>query len=221
MIMFDIPDLERMKSVASQIPKSDRIIFAVGSPVIKKYGAKAINELRSGVKDAFVVADFKTIAIGKVEVDLAFEETADGVTASGLAPVESLDDFIYETRKLGIYAIVDMAGVENPVEKLQSLKELPEVVLVGQTTAAERKASQVPGQIEVIKRAAKGRKLLVGVTGPITPESGREAINAGADLIVTGRFITQSRDVERSVREFIEATPEMKEDIDLLREHVE
>lgn len=221
LIMLDIPDLERMKSVASQIPKSDRIIFAVGSPLIKKYGAKAINELRSEIKDAFVVADFKTIDIGKVEVDLAFEETADGVTASGLAPVEFLDDFIYETRKLGIYAIVDMSGVENAVGKLQSLKEPPEVVLVSQGTADAKKGSQVWGQIQAIKSAIKDKKLLVGVTGRISPEGGREAMNAGADLIVIGRFITQSRDIERSVREFIEATPEMKEDIDLLREHVE
>jgi len=221
LITFDIPDLERMKSVANQIPKSDRIIFAVGSPLIKKYGAKAINEIRSGVKDAFVVADFKTLDIGKVEVDLAFEETADGVTASGLAPVEFLDDFIYETRKLGIYAIVDMTGVENPVAKLQSLKESPEVVLVSQTAGAGKKGSQVWGQIEAIKKAVKGKKLLVGATGRISPEGAREAIDAGADLIVTGRFVTQSKDVERSVREFIEATPEMKEDIDLLREHVE
>jgi bifunctional enzyme Fae/Hps len=86
---------------------------------------------------------------------------------------------------------------------------------------AERKGAQVWSQIEAIKKAVKDRKLLVGVTGRISPEEGREAINAGADLIVTGRFITQSRDIERSVREFIEATPEMKEDIDLLREHVE
>jgi bifunctional enzyme Fae/Hps len=218
LIMLDIPDLERMKSVASQIPKSDRIIFGVGSPLIKKYGAQAINELRAGVKDAFIIADFKTLGTGKVEVDLAFEETADGVTASGLAPVEFLDDFIYETRKLGIYAIVDMTGVENPVAKLQSLKEPPEVVLISQS--AEKKDSQMSGLI-AIKGSIKGRKLLVGVTGRISPEQAREAINAGADLIVTGRFITQSRDIERSVREFIEATPEMKEDIDLLREHVE
>ena len=212
LIMFDIPDLERMKSVASQIPKSDRIIFAVGSPLIKKYGAKVVNDLRSSVKDAFVVADFKTIDIGKVEVDLAFEETADGVTASGLAPAEFLNDFIYETRKLGIYSIIDMTGVENPVEKLQSLKETPEVVLV---------SNQALSQIDGIKKAVKDRKILVGVTGRISPEGAREAIRAGADVIVTGRFITQSKDIERSVREFIEATPEMKEDIDLLREHVE
>ena len=218
LIMLDIPDLEKMKSVVSKVPKSDRIIFAAGSPLIKKYGVHVINELRSGIKDAFIIADLKTVDVGKVEVDLAFEETADGATASGLAPIESLDDFIYETRKLGMYAIVDMTGVDNHVSKLQSLKELPEIVVV---SASEKKDAQSWDWIRTIKTSVKGRKLLVGVTGRLSPEQSREAINAGADLIVTGRFITQSKDVERSVREFIQATPEMKEDIDLFREHVE
>jgi len=43
----------------------------------------------------------------------------------------------------------------------------------------------------------------------------------GADIIIVGRYITQSQDIERSVREFLECTAEMKRDIDLLRVHVE
>jgi len=221
-IALDIPDLERTKRIVGQVPKSDRIIFEVGTPLIKKYGAKVIGELRSLDRDMFLIADFKTLDVGKVEVDLAFEETADGVTASGLAPVETLDAFIYETRKLGMYAIVDMMGVESPVAKLQSLKELPEVVLAHRGIDVEKRGGSIRWeQIQAIKNAFKDRKLLVAVAGGITPEIARDAISSGADIIVVGRFITQSRDVERSVREFLECTPEMREDIDLLREHVE
>jgi len=221
-IALDIPDLERTRKIVSQVPRSDRIIIEVGTPLIKKYGAKVIGELRSLDRDMFVIADFKTLDVGKVEVDLAFEETADGATVSGLAPVETLDAFIYETRKLGMYAIVDMMGVENPIAKLQSLKELPEVVLLHRGIDVEKRGGSVRWEhIQAIKNAFKERKLLVAVAGGITPEIARDAINSGADIIVVGRFITQSRDIERSVREFLECTLEMREDIDLLREHVE
>jgi len=221
-IALDIPDLERTKSIVSQVPRSDRIILEVGTPLIKKYGVKVIVELRSLHRDMFVIADLKTLDVGKVEVDLAFEETADGATVSGLAPMETLDAFIYETRKLGMYAIVDMMGVENPIAKLQSLKELPEVVLLHRGIDVERRGGSVRWeQIQTIKNAFKDRKLLVAVAGGITPETARDAINSGVDIIVVGRFITQSKDIERSVREFLECTPEMREDIDLLREHVE
>jgi len=221
-IALDIPDLERTRKIVSQVPRSDRIIIEVGTPLIKKYGAKVIGELRSLDRDMFVIADFKTLDVGKVEVDLAFEETADGATVSGLAPVETLDAFIYETRKLGMYAIVDMMGVENPIAKLQSLKELPEVVLLHRGIDVEKRGGSVRWEhIQAIKNAFKERKLLIAVAGGITPETAHDAISAGADIIVVGRFITQSRDIERSVREFLECTSEMREDIDLLREHVE
>jgi bifunctional enzyme Fae/Hps len=221
-IALDVPDLERMKTIVSEIPKSDRIILEVGTPLIKKHGIDVIGQLRSLDRDMFMIADFKTLDIGKVEVDLAFERTADAVTASGLASVETLDAFIYETKKLGIYAVVDMMGVENPVAKLHSLKELPDIVLVHRGIDVEKKGGSIRwDQIQAIKSALKDKKLLVAVAGGITPETARDAINAGADIIVVGRYVTQSRDVKRAVREFLECTAEMREDIDLLREHVE
>jgi len=221
-IALDVPDLERMKTIVGEIPESDRIILEVGTPLIKKYGMDVVGQLRSLDRDMFMIADFKTLDIGKVEVDLAFERTADAVTASGLASVETLDAFIYETKKLGIYAVVDMMGVENPAAKLHSLKELPDVVLLHRGIDVEKKGGSARWeQIQAIKTAFKDKRLLVAVAGGITPETARDAINAGADIVVVGRYVTQSRDVKRAVREFLECTAEMREDVDLLREHVE
>jgi bifunctional enzyme Fae/Hps len=53
------------------------------------------------------------------------------------------------------------------------------------------------------------------------PETAREALEKGADIIIVGRYVTQSKDIERAVREFLEVTPEMREDVDLFRVHVE
>ena len=50
-IALDIPDLERTKRIVSQVPRSDRIILEVGTPLIKKYDAKVIGGLRTLVRD--------------------------------------------------------------------------------------------------------------------------------------------------------------------------
>jgi bifunctional enzyme Fae/Hps len=59
------------------------------------------------------------------------------------------------------------------------------------------------------------------VAGGIVPKTAKQALEKGADIIIVGRYVTQSKDIERAVRDFLEVTPEMLEDIDLFRVHVE
>lgn len=221
-IALDAPSLEGAKRVVSELPQSDRIILEVGTPLLKKYGTKVIREIRDSAKDMFIVADLKTLDVGRVEVDLAFDETADAVVAAGLGAAEVLDGFIAEARRLGIYAIVDMMGVADPVQKLRSLKELPDVVILHRPIDVEK--AGVHHRMELIKELREKfahQRMLVAVAGGIVPETAREALEKGADIIIAGRFITQSKDVKRAVRDFLEVTPEMREDIDLYRVHVE
>jgi bifunctional enzyme Fae/Hps len=220
-ISLDIPDFERTKKIIMQIPRSDRIILEAGTPLIKRYGTKVINELREVSKDIFFMADLKTLDVGKVEVDIAYEETADGVIASGLAPIETLNAFIYEARRLGIYAAVDMLNVEDPVRKLKMLKDFPDIVIIHRGIDQETGRTIGLELIQELKQSFSDKKFLIAVAGGIIPETAREALEKKADIIVVGRYVTQSKDIERSVREFLELTPEMREDIDVYRVHVE
>ena len=221
-IALDIPSLERTKKIMGELPKSDRLILEVGTPLLKKYGTRVIRDLRELAPDMFIVADLKTLDVGKVEVDLAFDETADAVVASGLAASETVDKFIYEAKRLGIYAVVDMMNVEDPVQKLQMLKTFPDIVILHRGIDVERRTGKTRWDlIKEMRQAFKEQKFLVAVAGGIIPETAPEALARGADIIIVGRYITQSKDIERSVREFLKSTVEMKEDIDLFRVHVE
>lgn len=220
-IALDVPSLERTKEIISVLPDSDRIILEVGTPLLKKYGVKAISELRELVKDKFIIADLKTLDVGKVEVDLAFGETADGVVAAGLAAKQVLDKFIYEAKRLGIYAIVDMMEVEDPIRKLRLLKNFPDVIILHRAIDVEKVGTHRMEFIQELRKAFPQKKFLVAVAGGITPETAKQALDYGAGIIIVGRYITQSRDVRRSVREFLECTREMREDVDLYRVHVE
>lgn len=220
-ISLDNPELDRAKKVIAQLPGSDRIIIEVGTPLIKRYGTKVINELREVAKGMFFVADLKTLDVGKVEVDIAYEETADAVVASGLAPAETLDAFIHEAKRLAVYGAVDMLNVEDPLKKLKSLKEFPEIIILHRGIDQETGRAHGLEIIPEIRQTFKDKKFLIAVAGGIVPETAKEALQKGADIIIVGRYITQSKDIEHSVRDFLEATPEMREDIDLFRVHVE
>ncbi|MHA1311186.1 MAG: bifunctional 5,6,7,8-tetrahydromethanopterin hydro-lyase/3-hexulose-6-phosphate synthase [Candidatus Helarchaeota archaeon] len=201
-IALDITNFERIEKIIKEIPKSDRILLEVGTPLLKKYGTKIISDLRKLAKSTFIVCDLKTLDVGRVEVLLAFEETADAVVASGLASDSTLNIFMHEAKRLGIYSIIDMMNVQNPIERIKSLKQIPDVVILHRGIDTE--SNNTKPRWELIKEI-KGldKKLLVAVAGGISPITMTDALKEGADIIIVGRYITQARDPERSVREFL------------------
>jgi bifunctional enzyme Fae/Hps len=208
-----------IKRVIKQIPRNDNVILEAGTPLIKRYGVSVIRELREARKDSFIIADLKTMDVGKVEVDMAFEETADAVCCAGAASSATIDDFVHEARRLGVYSFLDLMQVEDPVEKLKNLENLPHGVILHRPIDMEQRGGEARwGYISKIREAFKDTKLLIAVAGGIRPNTAKFALEAGADILIVGRYITQSKDVERSVREFL---PLLQGDIDLFRVHVE
>ncbi len=220
-ISLDVPELEQQKKIISKFPGSDRIIIEAGTPLIKRYGTKVISELRQVAKDVFMVADLKTLDVGKVEVDIAYEDTADAVVVSGLAAPETIDAFVHEAKRLGIYGVIDMMNVDDVLGKLKSLKNFPDIVILHRGIDQETGRSSGLERIPLIRQAYQDKKFLIAVAGGIVPETAKEALEKGADIVIVGRYVTQSKDVERAVRNFLELTPSMREDIDLFRVHTE
>ncbi len=235
-VALDHPALEKQIKVVKDLPKSDRIILEVGTPFLKKYGMESIKQIRDVAKEKFIVADLKTLDVGKLEVDFAFDATADGVVASGLAATASLDKFIMEAQRLGIHAFVDTMEVQNPIEKLSSLKQIPDVVIIHRGIDVEQSAGDkspdaqqrqrwalVPKikELYASKKKASGKdRVLVAVAGGIEPSTATFAIEQGADILIVGRFIASAKDVKFAMRRILSVLPGYQ-DIDLKRIHTE
>ena len=217
-IALDMPDIDALKKVVSQLPKSDRILFEVGTPLVKRYGMEVIREIRKFAKDAFVIADLKTLDVGQVEVDLAFNETADAVVVSGLASSSTINKFIYESKRFGIYSSVDMMEVNDPLGVLKGLDDPPDIVILHRGIDEESKGKTRWQVIQDIKNELPGKKILFSVAGGIREETAKEALKKGADILIVGRYITQSKDVEKAARGLLNL---VGEDMDLYRIHVE
>ena len=215
-VALDNPDIEAIKRVVSQLPRSDRIILEAGTPLIKRYGLDAVRELRSMARDNFLIADLKTLDSGRIEVDEAMEAGADGVVVSGLAPRDVLEEFIYEAERIGVYPILDMTDIPDPVRLLSNLKVLPRVVIIHRgidQEASTRIRWSLLGDLK-----AKFSRILVAAAGGITPESIPAALSSGADILIVGRYITQARDPRRAALEFLRR---IGLDMDQLRIHVD
>ena len=217
-VALDTASVEQAKKVVEKLPKSDRILLEVGTPLIKAEGLKAVSELRKVAKNRFILADLKTMDVGQVEVDMAFNETADAVTVAGAAPVETINKFIYEAKRMGVYSVLDTINVHDPVKLLKSLKELPDVVEIHRGIDTEGTRKSAWDHIQKIKSDFKDKKLLIAVAGGIKPGTAGEALEKGADIIVVGRYISQAKDVTHTCREFLRL---LGQDADQLRVHIE
>ncbi|MHC1631899.1 MAG: bifunctional 5,6,7,8-tetrahydromethanopterin hydro-lyase/3-hexulose-6-phosphate synthase [Methanotrichaceae archaeon] len=203
-VALDLVDLSVVKNVLSHLPDSDHILIEVGTPLVKKFGAQVVKEIRKVRPGSFVVLDLKTLDTGNLEVRLAADATADAVVISGLAPKSTLEIGIKEARKTGIYSIIDMLNVPDPLEVLKGLSELPDVVEMHRAIDldAEKHNWEV---IKAIKKLAEfsTRKLLVAVAGGIRVDTVADALQSGADIIVAGRAITGSKDIKDAAEQFL------------------
>ena len=215
-VALDLDNLNAMERIIDQLPDRERIIIEAGTPLVKKFGVGVVSKIRKLRPDAFIIADLKTLDVGRVEIKMAADETADAVAISGLGTIESIEKAIHEAQKQGIYSILDMMNVDDFTGKIKQLKpELkPNIVLLHrnvdlETTKAEKgeDTSEMTewGNIKAIKKLIDDG--LIAVAGGITPNKVEEAIDKGADIIIAGRYIIGSRDVRRSAEDFLEHFP--------------
>jgi bifunctional enzyme Fae/Hps len=202
-VAFDLVDLAEVRRVLSSLPDSDHLLIEVGTPLVKMLGIQIVREIRAIRPGAFVILDLKTLDTGNLEVRLAADSAADAVVISGLAPKKTLELSINEARKTGIYSIIDMLNVDEPLAVLKDLSFLPDVVELHRAIDNES-SSHAWQKISEIKALAKpGRKLLVAVAGGIRVDTVSQALAAGADVIVVGRAITRSKDIRDIAEQFL------------------
>jgi len=155
--------------------------------------------------NAFIIADLKTLDTGNLETRMCANASADAVVISGLAPISTIEKAVLEARKTGIYAVVDMLNVESPlnlVKALAKINALPHVVEMHRAIDAEG-SDYAWGDIPAIKKAAGG-KVLVATAGGIRVNVAKKALASGADILVVGRAITASKNIQHAAEEFLE-----------------
>ncbi len=202
-VAFDLVDVAEVRRVLMALPESDHILIEVGTPLVKMLGINVVKEIRAIRPGAFVILDLKTLDTGNLEVRLAADSTADAVVISGLAPKKTIELSIREARKTGIYSIIDMLNVPDPLAVLKGLEVLPDVVELHRAIDMEKSAHAWSNIGEIKALAGEDRRLLVAVAGGIRVDTEAAALAAGANILVVGRAITRSKDIRDMAEQFL------------------
>lgn len=202
--------LDEVKSMIEMLPASDNILIEAGTPLIKNYGREGIAALGKWwsekiKKPGYIVADIKCMDRGLREVEAAALAGAAAATCLGLAPIETINEFIKECRKAGIDSMVDMMNIEFPFEILQKLKKLPTVIVLhkGVDENEMNRGKQIPhNQIHRIKGTYGN--VLISVAGGETPRDIIRTFFNDADIAVIWRsFYEAPEHTADLAREFL------------------
>ncbi|MCD6444775.1 bifunctional 5,6,7,8-tetrahydromethanopterin hydro-lyase/3-hexulose-6-phosphate synthase [Candidatus Bathyarchaeota archaeon] len=210
-VALDLRSVDRALEVVKLLPKRERLILEAGTPLIKAQGVGVVEKIRSVWRDAFIVADLKTMDVGRVEVKEAADATADAVCILAVASDTTVDKAILEAQKQGIYSVLDMMEVSDPIARLERLTYKPDIVLLHVSADVERAAAEAGKPLETrwgnISEIKKRFRVLVAVAGGVTPATAGEALRSGADIIVVGRYIVRNGDPRRAAEQFLDLMP--------------
>ena len=208
-IAFNRSD-EEVRNMIKQLPPSDRIIIEAGTPFIKRYGMNGIASIKNwwGQKNAgntYIVADLKAMDRGATEVALVAKAGASAATCLGLAPTETIDEFIKDCAEAGIDSMIDMMNVKFPFEVLQKLKKVPNIVVLhrGVDENVNNREKTLPlDQIHRIKGAYNN--ILISIAGGETSREVMQTFFNDSDIAVVWRsFYDDPQNTTKLAEDFL------------------
>ncbi|MBI4359461.1 MAG: orotidine 5'-phosphate decarboxylase [Candidatus Nealsonbacteria bacterium] len=179
------PEVQKM---ISHLSLSERILIEAGTPFVKRYGGGGIRALRNLIGSTYLVADLKCMDRGSTEVEAAASAGASAATCLGLAPIETINEFIKKCQVSGIDSMVDMMNVEFPFEVLQKLRPLPKVVVLhrGVDENELNREKQLPLR-EIHRIKGTYNDVLISVAGGETIREVQSVFFNDADIAIVWR----------------------------------
>ena len=203
-------DIDLVKRVLPSIPTSERILIEAGTPYIKLEGQDGIKAIRNRW-DGHIVADLKTVDGALGEVHMARRAGATAATSLGSSPTEALDLFIATCTHLGMDAMIDMLGVDDPLATLRRLRTPPQAAVLHRGRDEEGTRGKVI-QYRHVNRIRSKFNTLISAAGGVDLREARSAIFNGASIVVVNLVIPgdpwvgipTNADIGKMTRQFLE-----------------
>jgi len=181
---------------------SDAHILEAGTPLIKSEGLKSVTELKRNFPDKIILADMKTMDTGYLETEIAGKAGADIVSILAAADDNTIKGAIKAAKKLNIKICCDLINVKNPIKRAKELEKLGINYISLHLGIDQQRKTKYP--YPTLKKLCKSVKIPVSAAGGLTDKNVKDVINAGAEIIIVGSFITKAKDLIKATRTIIE-----------------
>ena len=201
-VALDFMILERALKVAEEAVKGGVDWIEVGTPLIKSEGMRAVREIKRRFKKP-VVADLKTMDVGRVEVEMAAKSGASVVTVLSLADDSTIEDSIKAARKYGARVMVDLINHPEPAKRAKEVEKLGADYVCVHVGVDQQMLGKNP--LEILREVASSVSIPVAAAGGINSETAANIVKNGADIVIVGGAIIKAPNVEEAARRIKEA----------------
>jgi 3-hexulose-6-phosphate synthase/6-phospho-3-hexuloisomerase len=172
-----------------------------GTPLISSEGIKAIEALVKTFEGSTIVADFKTMDGGDLDVAMAKKAGAHVMTVMAVAEDATIKKTVEEARKHHIGVIADILAAKDKPQRAKEVAELGVDGIFVHTGFDERRLDTSRNPLIDLPSVLKAVQIPVAVGGGITGEIANRAVDMGAQIVVvsTTTATTPFENVIRSV----------------------
>nr|NIM03767.1 bifunctional hexulose-6-phosphate synthase/ribonuclease regulator [bacterium]NIN93096.1 bifunctional hexulose-6-phosphate synthase/ribonuclease regulator [bacterium]NIO74034.1 bifunctional hexulose-6-phosphate synthase/ribonuclease regulator [bacterium] len=202
-VALDFIDLPRALKLAGEAVEGGADWIEAGTPLIKSAGLDAVRELRKRFPQATLVADMKTMDVGRIEVESAAKAGANVVVVLALASDSTVRECIEAGKHYGAKIMVDLLEVNNLVERAKDVEKMGADYIGLHTSVDEQMEGKV--SFQGVRTVAGKIGIPIAVAGGVNSENAHEAVEAGANIIVVGGAIIKSVDAKEATAEIRKA----------------
>ncbi|WNY26713.1 3-hexulose-6-phosphate synthase [Methanolapillus ohkumae] len=197
-VALDVVELDRALVIAKEAVAGGADWVEAGTPLIKSEGMNAVRKLKEAFPDKTILADMKTMDAGAIEVEMAAKSGAGVVAVLGRADDIVISESLLAAKKYGVQLMVDLISIDDPAARAEELVRLG-VDLINIHVGIDR---QMTGKspLEVLAKLGSSCGAKIAVAGGLKPDTAKEAVLMGADIVIVGSYITNSDHVENAAR---------------------
>ena len=202
-VALDFVELIRALNLAEEAVEGGADWLEAGTPLIKSVGLDCVRELRKRFPHHTIVADMKTMDVGRIEVESAAKAGADIVAVLGVASNSTIRECIQAGEHYGAKIMVDLLEVPEFLKRAKEIEQMGTDYLGLHTSIDEQMQGKI--SFEKISRVTQEVNIPVAVAGGINSENASKSVEAGAAIVIVGGAITKSKDARKATQEIKKA----------------
>lgn len=204
-LALDFLELERALKIAHEAVEAggENIWLEAGTPLIKSEGLDAVRTLRREFPKNTIVADMKTMDVGRIEMEAAAKAGATVAHVLGAASDSTIKECIEAGKNYGIKVAVDLLEVADYVGRSRQVEAWGASHVSLHTPIDDQMIGKTP--FEKVKAVAEAINIPIAVAGGLNSETAVDALLAGGSIIVVGGAITKAVDAKKATADILNA----------------